>query len=250
MAQVLEGVPSFGQSFARSLGSGLSQGINRGLDFKKDLALQSNKNESFSQMFGKEIAVSDLPPEKEALLALTNPQAFNAYKAFKEGKAKQQKEVQEKENITNVMSEMANTLKGGNLGYTPARFATAKGRRDSQYFNTLSVQLESIGKDLVSKGVLSAPRFAFLMSNLPSSHKDDASNAGALEAWSDELGIPRPEGLEELYSDKKSEKKQSQPKEQSSKSDMVKMVTPDGKERLIPKSKVNEAIQAGGKVIK
>lgn len=143
---------------------------------------------------------SSLSPQQETALALTNPNAFNAYLNLKQNQEKSQQKVQEKQNLEKTLEEMTNTLLEGRLGYTPKRFA-AKGRRDVQYFDTLGTQLESIGKEMVSKGVLSAPRFAYLLSNLPSSNKTDAANAGSIEAWAQELGleVPEIEKLKSLY---------------------------------------------------
>jgi len=147
--------------------------------------------------------------EQETMLAIENPPAFTAYSNMKKHHEELAEKEKSKKGLEETLSEMTNTLMEGNLGYTPSRYS-AKGRRDVQYFNTLGTQLESIGKDMVSKGVLSAPRFSYLLSNLPTAGKTDAANAGALEAWAKELklDIPNIEQLKELYGEKpkKSEK--------------------------------------------
>lgn len=227
MVQILEPVPSFGQSLARNLGAGLSQGMGAGLQHALQLqqirtkeAAKQQKNEALLQGFGfknpgDQLTESSgkfkkLAPEQKAMLALTNPSAFKAYEALESGMKAEEEKVQSKENLQGILKGMSETLLGGNLGYTPSRITSAQGRRDAQYFDSLGVQLESIGKELVSKGVLSAPRFAYLLSNLPSAKKSDATNAGAIEAWADELKVPRPEGLESLYKEKpKTSKKKS-----------------------------------------
>jgi hypothetical protein len=142
----------------------------------------------------------NLSPQQEAMLALENPPAFNAYSKLKESYTEKQKEETSKQNLSSTLGEMIKTLNEGRLGLTGKRFGK-HGRRDVQYFDTLGTQLESIGKDMVSKGVLSAPRFAYLLSNLPSSGKTDATNAGAIEAWAKELQleVPELESLKSLY---------------------------------------------------
>jgi hypothetical protein len=212
--------PSFSSSLGASLGSGLSQGLASASDFGKQMALQNQKSESkqsfLGNLFGskneKEASPEEdftLSPDQETILALQDPTAFNAYKHLKESRLKEKEELQKKENLATTLDEMTNTLLGGKLGYSPGRFLTKQGRRDAQYFDSLNTQLESIGKDLVSKGVLSAPRFAFLLANLPSSDKSDAANAGAIEAWGKELGIPVSEDLKKLYKTQSSKPKKT-----------------------------------------
>lgn len=221
--------PSFGTALARGIGAGASQGLAQYGDFAMKSALQRQKSEESNKLFhslmpqkGRNVADQlsgkqkeddySLSPEQETILALQDPQKFNAYKHLKDERAKIKDKETQQENLKSTIKEMASTLLKGNLGYTTDKFLTSEGRRDAQYFDSLNVQLESIGKELVSKGVLSAPRFAFLISNLPSAGKSDASNAGALEAWADELGIARPEGLDSLYGKKKKSKAKSSSK--------------------------------------
>lgn len=73
---------------------------------------------------------------------------------------------------------------------------TEKGRRERQYFDSLSINLEQRGAEMVGKGTLSKARFDFLLHNLPSSSKTQAANIGALKAWSETLGVEVP-GLSE-----------------------------------------------------
>lgn len=205
------------QSFSSQLGSSIGRGAGQGLinagEFGKEMSMQNAKaqskqgflNDLFgnsqnqNQKVGEHREEFKLTPDQETALALQDPTAFNAYKHLKESRAKEKEEANKQENLKMTLDEMTNTLLGGKLGYTPGRFLTKEGRRDAQYFDSLNTQLESIGKDLVSKGVLSAPRFAFLLSSLPSSDKTDSANAGAIEAWGKELGVPVSQDLEKLY---------------------------------------------------
>lgn len=211
--------PSFKSSLGANLGTGISQGIQGSLDFARKMKLQEQKNESknsfLSKLFaGSNVSGMDAPdmskkehfslsPEQETALALSDPSAFGAYKHLKESRVKEQEEFKQKENLKMTLDEMTDTLLKGKLGYTTDRFLTKEGRRDAQYFDSLGLQLESLGKEMVSKGVLSAPRFAYLISNLPSSKNDDATNAGSLEAWSKELGMPISEDIKKLYKSRK-----------------------------------------------
>lgn len=211
MVQFLERKPSFGERLGAGIGSGAGQGMQQAFEFAQKMALQRQKDQGrqgfYSQLFGgqqgssggfpeQEGKFQPLSPQQETALALENPPAFNAYQNLKGTHEKAQEKVQSKENLQGTLGEMTNTLLEGRLGKTVKRFG-AKGRRDVQYFDTLGTQLESIGKEMVSKGVLSAPRFAYLLSNLPTSGKTDAANAGALEAWAKELNLDVP-GIDDL----------------------------------------------------
>jgi hypothetical protein len=214
MVHVLEGVPGFGSSLGAALGGGFGKGLSQGMEYAQKMALEAHKQKSkkdlYSSLFGASqenkpagTAFQPLAPEQKAMLALKDPQAFRAYEVLEKNEEKKQEGIKTKENLSSTLGEMVNTLLEGNLGYTGKRFGK-KGRRDVQYFDSLNTQLESIGKDMVSKNILSAPRFAFLLGNLPSSKNTDATNAGALEAWAKELDldIPGIEKLKSLYEDK------------------------------------------------
>jgi hypothetical protein len=252
MVALLPEVPSFGTQFARNLGGGFTQGLSRSAEFSQEMALQKQKQEQqqsfFKNLQGNKAPSSgdqlsgpkeefQLSPEQETMLALTDPPAFNAYKHLKEERAKEKDISQRQSNLKGALSEMVQTLLKNNLGYT-ARRATAEGRRDAQYFDTLGVQLESIGKEMVSKGVLSAPRFAYLLSNLPSANKTDASNAGALEAWHKELGLEVPEELKSLYESKSKKKASKKPK-------TIEMFDEEGNTYDIPVEHQEHAFQKG-----
>ncbi len=129
-----------------------------------------------------------LSPEQETDLAIRKPTAFNAYQKLKNEHIKEQEKIETKESLQETLNSMAKTLSDGNLGYDLSGL-TEQGREDRQYFDSLGVQLESIAKDMVSKGVLAKDRFKYLLDNLPSAGKTDASNRGALKAWGKTLGI-------------------------------------------------------------
>jgi hypothetical protein len=248
MVQIYERPPTFKEKLGMSLGgttgnlvSGLVEGLKErkenksleklfGKSFKglspemKELAVKSSAKSQESAGFLDKLlggkgesdqgGFNKLNANQKAALAFTDPAAFKAYEQLeKDIDAKEEKE-RTKEGLQDTLGEMVNTLMEGNLGVTASRFSK-KGRRDVQYFDTLGTQLESIGKDMVSKGVLSAPRFAYLLSNLPTSGKTDAANAGALEAWAKELdlNIPGIEKLKSLYEEKPKIKKAQKGKE-------------------------------------
>jgi len=257
MVQILPEVPSFGTTLARNLGGGLSSGVSQAAQFAQQMAMQKEKfadqmalqkqkqmgqEELFKNIFssqrkdGQEGQFVKLSPEQEAVLAFTNPSGFKAYEALKQGYQKKEEKEVLHQDLGNVLNQMSETLKGGKLGLTASKYLTARGRRDKQYFDSLGVQLESIAKDMISKGVLARDRFAYLLSNLPSSDKTDAANAGAIEAWSDELKIPRPEGLEAFYEEKPKTSKKS-----------VLMVDSEGNKYNIPQDKVTQAEKQGFK---
>lgn len=223
MVQILDPVPSFAQSLGRNLGGGLGAGFSQGMaqsrEFAQKMALEKQKNKSLLDIFGDGQGKSaqsslqgqqfqKLAPQQKAMLALTNPSAFKAYEALEKGYEKEEEKEQLQGRLGETIQEMSSTLLRGNLGFSPKRALTSEGRGDAQYFNSLGVQLESIGKDMVSKGTMSNARFNFLLKNMPSADKTDASNAGALKAWSKELGLPVPTELDELYKTASEEKKE------------------------------------------
>lgn len=252
-AGVIPEAPGFGTQLARGIGQGFSKGIGSASDFADKMALQKQKNSSTDAFLAKMTGGDNnesiegfkpLPPQQEAALALTNPSAFKAYEVLKGNYEKKEETATKLKDTGNILNSLTKTLLEGNLGYTPKKYITAKGRRDKQYFDSLKLDLESIGKEMVSKGVLARDRFNFLLGTLPSSDKSDAANAGAIEAWAEELKLPVPEGVEKLYGGKRKKLKET------SEEPMVKMKGPDGSEAMVPKSKVNDVIGAGGKVIK
>lgn len=232
LGDIGRGIGAFGEEFLQQKISQKAQGReNQALkslygedysglspEIKKLAVTQKAKDKNLSEMFGiskpqqqgaNELGgFQPLSHEQKAFLALKDPSAFKAYEQLEKGYKEEEEKTKRTENLSSTLGEMINTLEKGNLGYTAKR-ATAQGRRDTQYFDTLGTQLESIGKDMVSKGVLSAPRFAYLLGNLPSSSKTDASNAGALEAWAKELDLKVPgiERLKQFYEEKKPRKK-------------------------------------------
>lgn len=245
MVQVLERIPSFGERFANQLTRGLGAGVSQASEFAQKMALEKQKTQPLMSLLMGQKGTGQagggfqpLNPDQEAMLAFTDPSAFNAYNTLKQGYQKEQEKGVVKEDLSNVLSQMTQTLQGGNLGYTAKKYTSPQGRRDAQYFDSLGVQLESIAKDMISKGVLARDRFAYLLSNLPSSKKTDAANAGAIEAWADELHLPRPEGLEQFYKKEKSSKKSS---------GNVTMTDSEGNRYNIPADMVKQAENQGFK---
>lgn len=130
-----------------------------------------------------------LSPQQEMALALTHPSQFNAYKAWKEGAVAAGAKEASKERLQSVWNDMSATLKKGKLGLIPYSKLTEQGREDRSYFDTLGVELEGIGKEMVSKGILSQARFNYLLKNIPASGNTDASNRGKLKAWAKILDL-------------------------------------------------------------
>lgn len=265
MVQVLPQLqkqPSFGSLVGQNLGAGFSQGIGKGMDYSQQMALEGQKakkkHDMFQKLFGQnargessgksqfEQNELSLTPQQETILALEDPTAFNAYKHLKESKMKDREDQSQKENLKGTFEEMVKTLKKGNLGYNVSKYVTKEGRRDRQYFKSLNAGLESIGKEMVSKGVLSAPRFAFLLSTLPGADKTDAANAGAIESWSKELGIELPEEIkEDLKSFYGEKSKSSVKKSEKISSGSVIMKDSSGKRYQIPIDKLDLAVSKG-----
>lgn len=222
MVMILPKAQSFSERLGTGLGAGFGQGLAQASQLGSQVAVEREKAKAkkgfYSDLFGNSSSQGQgstfqpLNSQQETILALQDPQAFNAYQNLKQSSEKVTEKEKTKQNLESTLGEMTDTLLEGRLGKTLKRFGT-KGRRDVQYFDTLGTQLESIGKEMVSKGVLSAPRFAYLLSNLPSSGKTDAANAGALEAWAKELNLEVPgiENLKSLYQSPSEIKKKTVP---------------------------------------
>jgi hypothetical protein len=205
MVMILPKQPSFGEQFGAALGAGAGQGISNASEFHQKMQLEKQKQKSYEGIFGtmgqqgnqEKKEFPKLDDNQKAYLALTDPQAFKAYEVLEQGHIKKEEKAHQKQNLTDVIEDMSKTLLKGNLGITHKKYTKAEGRRDAQYFDSLNTELESIGKEMVTKGTLSNTRFAFLLGNLPSSDKTDAANAGALQAWVKELELDVP-GIEDL----------------------------------------------------
>lgn len=212
MVSVLQPTPTPGARLGGALGGGVSQGLQMLVQAKVQQMQQSQELANLArtlqsvrgpgaeeELIGAE-EYQGISPEQLAVLSTKHPEAAKIIQKSEEQKKEVFEKKQEKARLNKVFAEMEKTLKGGNLGITPKRL-TPQGRRDRQYFDTLAVALENIASTMVGKGVLSKPRFEFLIKNLPGSGKTDARNEGSLKAWALELGLSpgsvEVEGVEE-----------------------------------------------------
>ena len=257
---VLERPPSFAETIGRSIGRGFEGGVGRGLDVLGKSMLQRQKSKSLAEMLGMSSTEEGankgfqaFSPQQEAMLALENPQAFQAYNVLKQDYEKKNEAKKSNEGIQSTLNELTDTLKEGNLGFTPKKYLTSKGRRDKQYFNTLSLKLEGIARELATKGALSKDRFQYLLDNIPSSAKSDAANAGAIEAWAKELGLEAPEELQEFYNGASSPKDaitgKMKRKPTGPGRNHVWIKAKNGETYKVPKEDIEAAKQHGGVVV-
>ncbi len=211
MVQVIsqEGTP---EKLGAGFGEGLSSGLQMLLQAKMEGMQRQRQQQGLAQTLGGlggpdaqgapgEEEFQEIPAQQLAMLATEYPEAAKILGKEQERKRTEFAKKKETANLQKVFGEMERTLKGGRLGVLQLGRATAEGRRDRQYFDTLAVGLENIASTMVGKGVLSKPRFEFLLKNLPNSNKTDARNEGSLKAWALELGlnpgIVEVEGVEE-----------------------------------------------------
>lgn len=87
---------SFSGRLGKGLGSGIGEGVNRATDFALEMqkikGKQKGENDFLKQILGSGNGMSngsELSPEQETVLALTDPQKFNAYKHLKESRGKE-----------------------------------------------------------------------------------------------------------------------------------------------------------------
>lgn len=109
-----------------------------------------------------------------------------------------------KERITDVFQRQEELLKRGNIGLgSYPKLLTEAGREDRAEFDTLGAAIESQLLPLLNKGVLSKPRFDYLLKNIPSSSDTQAKIRGKIKALKREFEL-----LENKNGSIKSEAKQ------------------------------------------
>lgn len=116
---------------------------------------------------------------------------------------------EEKAGVQQTFDRMTDILKEGRLGSAILTGGTFNRQRqeDAAEFDALNIQLESIAKEMVSKGVLAKDRFKFMIDNLPNSADSDRKNQGKLKAISKILGLD----ASQLYSKENSKEKKFEP---------------------------------------
>ena len=228
MVQVIEQAPGL----AELLGAGVSQGLQTGLatlleEKKKKAQLDSlNKLLNLQQESpqapeeGSLVSGKQEPPRQtnveriatnpQAMMALSqiNPQAASqvqkmydsqlAREKFEFEKEKEEKKKGEitpekKEQMKDVFRRQVELLGSGNIGLAASSsLLTEKGREERAEFDTLGASIEAALLPLLNKGVLSKPRFDFILKNIPKSTDTIGKIKGKMKALSREFNIEQP----------------------------------------------------------
>ena len=187
-----------GQGIAGGFGSSLNAILNSQMQARQ----QQEKVKALSSLLGgggqSQFQEGEMPNEGEGYSAgqlIAAEQIFpGAGKILQEeqkqrrAKVEEMKATKKSESTINNMLKVLPSVGPGKIG----NVLTEKGRKERQYFDSLSINLEQRGAEMVGKGTLSKARFEFLLHNLPSSSKTQAANIGALKAWSETLGVEIP----------------------------------------------------------
>ena len=196
MVQILE-EEDFGANIARGLGKGLQNPLQTLLQTKVQRMNEREKLKNLSSILSPspgESSEEEIEIGPGQLIALEQ-QYPGSGKILQEHMKVKKAEKEKKDDLLKVEKSLANMLKVlPEVGPGKAlNRLSSKGRASRQYFDSLGLNLEQIGATMVGKGVLSKPRFEFLLKNLPSSSKTQAANKGAIKAWSEILGIELPQ---------------------------------------------------------
>ncbi len=111
-------------------------------------------------------------------------------------------EEEEKVQVQKTFDRMADLLQQGRLGSSilTGGIFNRQRQEDMAEFDSLNIQLESIAKEMVSKGVLAKDRFKFMIDNLPNAENSDRANQGKLKAVAQILGLDSKELFKNLPS--------------------------------------------------
>ncbi len=130
--------------------------------------------------------------------------AINSAQKIKKNSPAGKLDEEEKVGVQKTFDRMANLLGQGRLGnpITTGGPLNRQRQEDMAEFDSLNIQLESIAKEMVSKGVLAKDRFKFMIDNLPNAANSDRENKGKLKAVAQILGLDVKELNKELSSRK------------------------------------------------
>lgn len=193
MVQVIE-QDNFGSGLGQALGKGGAGALDILINSRMKRMADREKFQQLQDLLGgsaaEGLANEDNQPGAAQLVALEQmfPGAGKIVQEQQKRSEAKSKEKADKERVSQAVRNMYKVLPSVGPGKIGNKL-TASGRKQRQYFDSLAMNLEEIAATMVGKGVLSKPRFEFLLKNLPSSKKTQASNEGALKAWSETLNI-------------------------------------------------------------
>lgn len=227
MVQILPEEPSLAKLLGYGIGQGVQTGFEGALQNYLKQQTQQQQFKSLQNLLGFEPSQEVTAPiEKNitqerpvqtnieriatnpaAMTALTqmNPQVANqiqkmydaqlAREKFAFEKHKQQlKESpvtpEMKQRMATAIESQLNLLKTGDIGLGQSyKLLTEKGRENRAEFDTYRASIESVLLPLLNKGVLSKPRFEFILKNIPSSNDTVGKIKGKIKALNREFGL-------------------------------------------------------------
>lgn len=190
---------NLGPSRSQLLGEQLGQGLNQGISGALSQHFQQKQNQKslsglaplFEQLgvapdgIGQLVESGLSPQEAIATAGILQKQQAAQQKA--RGKTTLTPEKQE--GLKSVYSRMQELLNQGRLGISKSPihlkanpYLNPQSVEDRAEFDTLNANFEAILKDMVNTGVLSKPRFEYLLSILPKSSDRDRKIKGKLKA--------------------------------------------------------------------
>lgn len=198
MVQVIE-QEDYGERLSKALGGGASSALSLLINAKMKGMQEQKKAESLATLLGdrsfpqEEIEKEEVSYSPGQLIAAEQlyPGAGKILQQHEKTQAGKAEKAAEKKRLQSSINNMFKVLPKVGPGKALNRL-TEEGRKARQYFDSLAMNLEEIAATMVGKGTLSKPRFQFLLKNLPSSSKTQAANQGALQAWSETLGVEFP----------------------------------------------------------
>jgi len=225
MVQVIPQGPSLAELLGGGIGAGVQTGLQGKMELMQKLKLEEQKQKQtqdlIGSLFGGQEQIEQ-PAEGQAPdvagagaqdtqleRIATNPQAMMQMAAQNPQMAAQiqnmygnliarRKEERKaglitpetKERMADTFQRQEELMKEGNIGLgISALKLTPKHREARAEFNTLSSSIEAALLPMLNKGVLSKPRFDYIMSLLPKATNTLATNRGKIKALRREFGM-------------------------------------------------------------
>lgn len=192
-------------TFGEKFASGLEEGGRKGLEFAQKLGVEQERQRRFQKQEDADLKVRGV------------------------------------ESIQN----MRDIIGRGKTGWNIFNYLTPEGRADRAALDAAALNLERLAVEMQGKGVLSKPRFEYMVKRLPSSGKTDAENEAILNEWEKILG--EREAMEFAQPESKESHKQTEERKEK---DFIKMRDPSGKLRKVSTNDVKKAKAAGYKAVK
>ena len=233
--QILPPDPTIGGQITEGVNTGLQTLIKRfseiqqGKKLAEVLGLEGEQAKAFSKINPnmQQLFTKDILQEKKEEATATR---------------KSQISPEMKQRMSRALENQLNLLKTGDIGLGKYhKILTEKGRENRAEFNTYRASVESVLLPLLNKGVLSKPRFDFILSNIPNANDTIGKIKGKIKALNNEFGLNIEIPDQIVNETIKKEGKR-----------MVTMIAPDGSTAQVPYNSdiMKKALKAGAKVVR